>query len=113
MLTAEAWEYKEKDKEKEGEGLPIIPQFILVRITIWDLYQEEETSFEIRYQILAFEEKKEEEKPKPAPKPAPKAEEAEKDKSNTKPSEAQKAGKQPAVPGFRRGGGSKLGGLIR
>ena len=111
MLTAEAWEYKEKDKEKEGEGIPIIPQFILVKITIWDLYQEEETSFEIRYQIFAFEEIKEE-KPKPVPKvEEPRSPEGDNRRPASTPTNQTQ--RQPAVPGFRRGGDSRLGGLIR
>ena len=113
MLTSESWEYKEKDKEKEGEGIPIIPEFILVKITIWDLYQETEASFEIRYQIFAFEEKKEEEKPKPAPKVEKSEESRSSEKDNRGPTSSpnNQMQRQPAVPGFRRGGGSKFGGI--
>ncbi|OGB84247.1 hypothetical protein A3F66_06490 [candidate division TM6 bacterium RIFCSPHIGHO2_12_FULL_32_22] len=47
--TVSSWD-NSKDK-----SLPDVPQFVIIKITLWDMYQEDEYEFELRYQIFAFE----------------------------------------------------------
>jgi prepilin-type N-terminal cleavage/methylation domain-containing protein len=57
--TVHVWE---KESEKKDSEFPDIPQFILLKIVLWDIYFEDEYSFEIRYQIFAFEKDEKQEK---------------------------------------------------